>query len=192
MSDLTVHLEAIESLIHFPQRRAEAETQIRALLLTAGKEELRVYEPDLRRVIGGFMPKRRKVLDAELTNLLAEPPPPPVAQASEDPKAELLRLRTRMRQSLAELSQRRIYQWSTAYRDYLFEEFETMTALARDWYDAETVAGTVREELATHATEIFAKGFDYGTQTLHLPTVPVIARQFTGLQRFLELPVEIY
>ncbi len=188
------HLERLAALIEQPQQRANAEAQLRGLFVTLGKEELRVYEPDLRQLISHFLPKRRKALEAELDRLVEDdpppPPPPPPPRPADTSQRELEKLETRMQENLANLRDRRIFQWSTAYRDYLFEEFETIAALARDWYDPEPVATIVLEQLRTHAHDIFIRGFEHAIEGL--PQDLAIARQLTGLQRFLELPIEIY
>src|SRR5437899_1245025 len=101
MSGLDSHLEELAALITEPQHRAEAEAQVRALLHTIGKEELHVYEPELRGLIAGFLPKRRRALEAQLTQLLAEntEPLPVLAheqQKSSDREVRLLRDRLRL------------------------------------------------------------------------------------------------
>ena len=195
MASIDLHLERLEALIEQPQRRGDAETQVRALLLTLGKEELRVYEPDLRRVISRFLPKRRKDLELELARHIAiatTPPPPTTTPPVENnPDRELEQLRTRLRRGLADLHDRRIFQWNTAYRDYLIDEFANIAAFARDGYGPEPVAAVLVEELRQHAHAVFTKAFDHATSA-GASDEHALTKQLMGLQRFLELPIEIY
>lgn len=95
---------------------------------------------------------------------------------------------------LVELSERHIFQWNTHYRDTVTEFFEPLMGFLDDEPAGSPVASPVAELLSArfrrHAKEIFEKGW------VHLEAradaTAAQAKAENGIQRFLDLPLEVY
>ncbi len=188
---LDSELAEIERLVRIV-RVADAERRLRALFVTMGHEQLRTWEADLRQVIEAFHPRRRRVLEAALEHELhraATPVAPPAGpSAGEDDLVEDLRLR--IRSQLEDLSANHIFQWATSYRDKFREVFEELFGLAVRG-SVDDAAVMARAEVSAHTTDIFTKGYAYTTSRLAGRPYPM-SKSVAGLQRFLDIPIELY
>jgi hypothetical protein len=189
---LDSELAEIERLISVV-RLADAEKRLRALFMTMGDEQLRTWEHDLRHVVHEFYPKRRKALEAALEHELRRSaavvaPAPGGRQRGEDDLVEELRLT--IRADLEDLSANHIFQWATYYRDRFGEAFDGLFGLGVRGSAAE-VAAVSRAEVRAHTTEIFTKGYTHTMMRLGDRTYPM-TKSLSGLQRFLDIPIELY
>lgn len=174
---------------------AEAERRLRTLILQLGPEELRSVEQDLRPTIDGFLPKRRRDLTellnralqgAEATETVDAMGPFGEAPDVEDAPARLSVV-------LQDLAEHHIFQWSTYYRDALAPLFERLVIASRDQDDSGArIHDKVRQEFASHAYAIFGHGYQYTMRLEGINHQIALAKNLAGLQRFLELPVELY
>lgn len=118
--------------------------------------------------------------------------PPPVTQRSAFSLRQQIDLKTEIRRELAELSDRYIFQWGTFYRDTIGKIFGQVDDLLKLTPNPENVIHSVTEEFAQHTSEIFGKGFNYSTDVELIETSSAVNKSLGGLQRFLELPLEVY
>jgi hypothetical protein len=186
MSSIDDLLGQVESL-NASVKPTEAEDRLRSLLATMGPAELRVWEPDLRRTIERFLPKRRRALMSLLDKLLEVKPEftkPPDSRAS-----DMRPIVSGLESELEELSAHHIFQWSTFYRDSLgqfFTRFVEASASPGLRSEAEAVRSLLRE----HTHDTFMKGYFHVTR--FDSDQHAIAKSVSGLQRFLDLPIEFY
>ncbi len=168
----------------------EAERRFRAVVDMLGDEDLKLWEPDLKKTAEQFHKKRRRALLQVLDDRLAARSNRATAPVSvERPKlreADVIAFETAITHSLQELSRWHIFQWSTHYRETLRQAFVRATALARE---PETIEA-LKRALAKHSTEIFSKGYSHVSVADSHPIA--LTKSLGGLQRFLELPVEFY
>jgi hypothetical protein len=188
MSDITDVLTRVEMLLT-GVKPAQAEDQFRSLLTSMGLEELRVWEPDLRTTIAKFLPKRRRILDDLLGQLLAEPPVD--THRLEDVKAdvEVIPMLDQLENDLRELGAYHIFQWSTFYRDYLSQFFDEFASLGVSMKTRDATE-YIKELLARHTKETFLKGYNHVKR--HDTFEHAVTKSVSGLQRFLDLPIEFY
>jgi hypothetical protein len=165
----------------------EAEDRLQSVISTMGPAELRVWEPDLRRTIDHFLPKRRKTLTAFLDkNLQAEEAPLSTVSA---PKGDIQFAIDSLKIELKELYDYHIFQWSTFYRDRLGEFFGLFVDESAG-ADLQGASESVRQLLQEHTRESFLKGYFHRTRfDTHQHS---LAKTVSGLQRFLDLPLEFY
>jgi hypothetical protein len=192
MAALDSELAEIERLISIV-RIADAEKRLRALFMTMGDEQLRTWEHDLRQVIQVFYPKRRKALEAALEHELrrSEAVVAPTAGGSRGGEDDLVEeLRLKMRADLEDLSANHIFQWATSYRDRLSEAFDSLFGLGVRGFAAD-VTEVARAEVRGHTTEIFTKGYIHTMARLGDRTYP-LTKSLSGVQRFLDIPIELY
>jgi hypothetical protein len=189
MSGIDDFLAQVDSLI-VEVKPVEAEDRMRSLLTTLGPAELRVWEPDLRRTIGNFLPKRRNILSLLLDKLLQAPEQP---SKPSEPSVNVPRpsdvIIDELKDDLQDLSEHHIFQWSTFYRDFLGDFFGKFVkeAVASE---ISTAATSVRQLLKEHTSEVFSKGYLFVTQRDSAEFA--ISKSINGLQSFLDLPIEFY
>lgn len=152
-----------------------------------------------------FLKKRRTALAALLDAKVAGGRPAPTGPAYPSPVREgttlvpspadlasrapgRADLRRDLADTLAELSERHIFQWTTFYRERLRPLFDAAVATERDVGGSAALAF---ELFADHSREIFGKGAAYLARTGATRTM-ALNKSLSGLQRFLELPVEFY
>lgn len=192
MAELDALLGEIERQVESVQVAA-AQEQMEHLLATIGNQELRVWETDLRRTIGQFLPKRRRALEGLLERRLQDVHGADTPASSVGAHAEIADLALILEGQLARLSSNHIFQWATFYRDslgVLFDQLiDSCRALDRDPYsDLEPVEAAFH----AHSTEIFRKGHLHFARTARALPEHVVAKGLAGLQRFLDLPLEFY
>jgi hypothetical protein len=193
-------------------RLADAEERMRGILTDLSPEELRASESLLRSTIQAAFFKKRaqallKLLEERVT--LPQKPAPPVAEspltAPPGPKLvapsspefprlndEDVRARvTEFELSLRKLSDSHIFQWSTYYRDRITEDFDWFLKAADRYTDYPDLLEQVNSRLRNHAVEIFQKGYDYQVAQSETRQYS-LAKSIKGVQRFLDLPIEIY
>src|SRR5262249_9564957 len=98
----------------------EAEYLIRSVLDSLDRQSLAAIESQLRELISGFMPKRRRDLNAALEGALSRPESarkPAPTDASVVGWTSLSALGNAYRADLSKLSVAHIFQWSTFYRE---------------------------------------------------------------------------
>src|SRR6266568_1110235 len=185
MSDPTTSLLAsIQDLV----RRNEvqkAEEQLAAWIRQGSVKDIHALEAPLRDVIDNFQKKRKRDLTALLDNKLGNAGAAPSADFDPTPLRNVLRDRLRW------LSDSRIYQWSTDYRDFIHYSFTALQGAMISHERVPTLADVLIQEFSKHATEIFSKGWAHLSERDVTATVR-IAKSLGGLARFLELPAQAY
>lgn len=188
MSDIAEILQQIELLLQ-AVRPGDAENRLRSLLDTMGREELRVWEPDFRATIEKFLPKRRRNLNDLVDQLLTTSPLQVKDKAPTDSDAKVMPLLDDLDSRLRELSDHHIFQWSTFYRDSLAEFFTDFIALSNATLLPDA-SQYVKELFARHTCDTFLKGYNYVTR--HDTQDHALVKSVSGLQKFLDLPIEFY
>jgi len=90
------------------------------------------------------------------------------------------------------LSAKHIFQWATYYRDFIHQLGERSIDLYYVGRE-EALLYTLREQCFLHTREIFTKGYSYSQSFQHIGGENYsITKSFSGLQRFLELPIDWY
>jgi hypothetical protein len=178
-------------------RPADAEQRLRALVATMGEEQLRAWEPDFRTAIAEFLPRRRRDLEAFLDRSLR-----PAADANStdlssshgddvydaDSASEIL---DRVRMDLDDLSRRHIFQWATAYRDRVSSAFDDALQISLRASD-QVILPELGAIFAAHTAEIFRKGYAHEARQGRSGADYPITKSLSGLQRFLDIPIELY
>lgn len=196
MSEIQDVLDKVDRLNRTVKPR-EAEEILRALLETIGPAELRVWEKDLTETIGRFMPKRRKALMQRMRELNASEGVAPTSTPSGGPESPPRaftatgppKVPVELRAILDGLSKYHIFQWATFYRDDLGSYFST-TLKSLDASENTVDLTAVQRLFADHAIDIFTKGYSHTRRSAD--ESQAITKSLSGLQRFLDLPVEFY
>lgn len=100
--------------------------------------------------------------------------------------------RKRLSEALQDLAHHHIFQWATFYRDTLSEYFDEFLEQLSSSAEPESWLNLMTASLSHHATEIFQQGYSYQTQHHYATSHYAITKSLTGLQRFLDLPLEFY
>ena len=169
----------------------DAENRMRSLLTTMGAPELRVWEPDLRNTINTFLPKRRRGLTSLLEQLLGASDQQRTGTSGPHRMAEAATrdLLDKLERDLLDLSTYHIFQWSTFYRDYLGDFFGDFISKS-PVLDIGSASNSVRALISQHTHDTFAKGYRHVTQ--YDTDEYAIEKSLSGLQRFIDLPLEFY
>jgi hypothetical protein len=195
--DIGDWLADIAELIPIPPRLGEAEEQLSSLIAQVADDDLRAWEDEVRRVVAQFLPKRRRRLAEQLDARLGLAP----AEERETPETGLdatldkERLTGPLVADLKDLSDFHIFQWSTFYRDKLSVHFERFLDAVTGTTASEVrseIASLLHDEVRDHASEIFQKGYDHVTNEKRQGSHVAITKSLSGLQRFLDLPIEFY
>jgi hypothetical protein len=101
-------------------------------------------------------------------------------------------LKKRFANDLDELSRLRIFQWATFYRDTLSEYFDGFLEYLESDDRPNQLLNLVKSALTLHARDIYGKGYAYVTAHTAPDSRFAITKSLTGLQRFLDLPLEFY
>ncbi|MER7893274.1 hypothetical protein ABTX15_25970 [Micromonospora sp. NPDC094482] len=97
----------------------------------------------------------------------------------------------RFTEELDNLSRSHIFQWATFYRDVLSEYFEAfLMEVVED--DRSQVPDITKSALMHHARDIFSKGYSRLRTTQGFSEHHALNKSLSGLQRFLDLPLELY
>jgi hypothetical protein len=126
------------------------------------------------------------------TSPAQQAPSPKRPVSTRSANGQLMYMKDRFSADLDNLSRVHIFQWATFYRDTLSEYSD---AFLEYLYSAErpnNLLNLVRSAIYHHARDIYSKGFAY--VTAHSSSDPdyAITKSLTGLQRFLDLPLEFY
>jgi hypothetical protein len=185
-------LSEIDRLTALPTEIENAEERLSSLIATIGDNELAVWGKDIRLTIDHFLPKRRRRLNAILDRRLSprSGDQDDVGTSQNTTEIDVAQLTIGLRETLAELSQYHLFQWSTFYRDALFTYFQRFFEATNKAADPDQIAGQLRNALAEHSEEIFPKGFAYVRRSETLQYA--VTKSLNGLQRFLDLPIEFY
>ena len=176
-------LDGIRALVA-ANRHREAEEALRELIASLDAVDLRDADSAISKLIGSFFPKRRRDLSTLFKARMA---------VLEHGGAELLRdFRASLRNRLAVLSDRHIFEWATYYREAIQDIFREAEELRRKGAADSDLAAALREEFATHSREIYAKGFAYVMQSAPTAHGHALEKSRRGLYSFLELPLEPY
>lgn len=185
-------LDEVDRLIS-AVRLDEAEGALAVLIGQLGPDELRVWEADLRKSIGGFLPKRRRRLTEALDAALSAPQAPLAVANGTAPaiSGDMRDVLDHFRSELSDLSGYHIFQWSTWYRDSFAQFSDDFLDATHRGLSANPVPSNVVRDLVTeHAVEIFTKGYEHTTHRGDQSLALIKARG--GLQRFLDIPIEYY
>ncbi len=114
------------------------------------------------------------------------------ASGTQETAPDLSYMANRLHADLEDLSEHHIFQWATFYRDVLAQHFQ-------DFLEEMVVGGhekallkIARSAFSRHAREVFEKGYLYTTNQSGNDTHYAITKSLSGLQRFLDLPLEFY
>jgi hypothetical protein len=182
MQSIEAELQNIRELIQ-RANPAQAEARFYQLLDSLSLPELARAASALEMLVQEFLPKRARQLAAQLDRRLG-------LGKDADP---IPALRERVRMALSDLSEHNIFSWSTYYRDVVGDVFGQAYLLLRSYPRDNVIPSMLSEEFARHATEIYAKGYTHlTTRRSILAQLDPLEKSLSGLQRFLEVPVEFY
>jgi hypothetical protein len=199
MHSLEHELQEIAELIRCV-KPTEAQERMNRVIQSLDNDQLQESLPLVRSFIARFHRKRKEYLTEVLRLRLRSNGPIQVRDGSDgvpDPpinfsQVDAEALGRELRNDLAFLSDLHIFQWGTFYRDAVHEIFFKFAALARRTNNPSAVLSILSKEFEKHAEEIYDKGFVYLTENKSVPKSEAITKSLSGLQRFLELPIEIY
>ncbi len=200
-ADLEFALSEIRKLSRNPTSLNDAEKRLSSLIESMPPAELAESENLIKDVIARcFLPKRQKRLRTTLATALGAPPsgagpgdvvsPAPLPTVS---AADALNLfRSDVHAALIDLADRHIFQWAL-YEVAVAGLFDKQApaALARGVHLVE-LQTVLRNEVASHAAEIFQRGFAYATNYQQLSTSTALAKSTSGLLRFLDMVLSEY
>lgn len=110
----------------------------------------------------------------------------------EDATSKVHALSQDMSTGFKTLSAKHIFQWATYYRDFVHQIGEKAIDLYYS-FGQQALLYTIREQFFLHTVEIFSKGYSYSQSFQHIGGENYsITKSFSGLQRFLELPIDWY
>ncbi len=201
MAQIETVLEQVEGLIRSVKLQ-DAQERLASLLRTMGPAELRVWEPELSLTISRFLPKRRRQLGQLLQERLAGGDTGDTSYAQTQKAPSTTRpsdaalphpgrrdIAAELVEVLQYLSDHRIFDWATAYRDQLGGLFERIVgAEAPD--EALDINAAVERALEEHANEIYSKGYAHSTRAIAADAA--LTKSLGGLGRFLDLVLEFY
>jgi hypothetical protein len=194
--------ELRRSLESFPSRRRNELTR----LLNATLDERRDAEPAAavppRPSVPAVPPRPaappapaaqpRPAAAAPLVRRVVAARPPRPTRVTSQARPDLGYMGDRFTRDLDELSATHIFQWATSYRDVLSENFEGFLDVLRTADRPKELLNVVKAALSHHARDIFRKGFEYSTTHHKVTGSLAITKALAGLQRFLDLPLELY
>lgn len=195
-----------------------AEELFRRWLSEAPDDALLKSESKVRTVLSRFLRKRHNALTAAYDQRLARiqaaqhlrsslsssevfstksaPPVTKAATPAAEPFDEEFRnyILKRLDGRLVELSERHIFQWNTSYRDMVTEFFDPLM----EFFDPDPVgsaligplAEVISERFRRHARQIFEKGWTHTADRSGASAA--LAKAESGVQSFLDLPLEVY
>lgn len=190
-------LHAIAELIRCVKIE-EAQERVSKIIQSLTKEHLQELLPQIRNTIGLFHRKRKKHLTEELdlrlgvSNNPSTPSKASVSPLTNFGLADAMSLEHELKSTFAYLSDVHIFQWGTFYRDVVDDIFLKFEELLLRVNNPTVALSILSKELKEHAQEIYTKGFVYLSGTRLIPKSEAINKSLAGLQRFLELPIEIY
>lgn len=166
--------------------------EVEALIDSNDARSLRELEPELRQIVGCFLPKRKKQLTAVLDGKLKGGDVQPTVSSRDGapPVWNLRDLRDDCSDRLQELSSYHIFQWTTHYRKDVGDIFEAALDASTTPDLASEVQRMLLAEFQRHSEEIFSKGYVYTISTQD--DNDAVAKSLSGLQKFLAIPVELY
>ncbi len=157
------------------------------------------WRPDVMKLVGRFQRKKHRDLMRVIENKLDRGATWSRSDRKKTPRVEEVAtaqavatdssLSVEFRNALTDLGERRIFQWSTFYRDclakYLVRFLDELKSCSPD-DPCDDLAGP----FADHAEDIFSKGYAYVQG--HEGHEYAIQKSINGLSRFLALPLDYY
>jgi hypothetical protein len=175
-------LQTIQALIDQSQM-TDAENRL-VVVIEALRPELAVALTDhIARTAEGLFHKRRRRVLQKLTD---------VTHVAPFDNKIVGATRQHLRDGFAELSDRHIFQWSTFYRDFITTTLNQLLQVAYTPTGLRDMCAALREEFSRHGSEIFMKGYEHSAHTAKIEHTYAITKSLNGLQRFLELPIDLY
>ena len=174
--------------------RAWPEQRLTELMEQMGPAELSDWHTDIEMLVDKFHKKRRRNL-LEIYNgrigasgqYAPEVQPRAGSYVTIGPESALVR---DFESTLQELRERRIFQWSTFYRDGLARHFEKFVTTLRN-VAPDDLGIALTEPLAEHARDVFSAGYDHARRNGRRHD-DAVRGAVNGLARFLALPLEFY
>lgn len=182
-SDIRTELIEIANL-NSRARPKQAEERLRDLLEAIEPADIEVLQSQIREAIWSFLPKKRKALDGLLDELLRK-------ERRLGP-FELQAFLQGTANRLADLADRRIFQWDTSYRAALQLVFGEALAILRRGGSTRELCPALRQALHDHARLVFERGFEFSTEKLQADSSTARAKCLRGLRAFLALPLDQY
>jgi hypothetical protein len=185
-------LSEIESLLD-AMRHEGAYLKLSRLLNDIGPQEIKSWEVDLRHVIERFYKNKKRDLTSLLEKRLGNEqqnarPKNPLARLSE---IQIEAVGKELKNALKELETHHIFQWSTYYRDTILNFYDRFVELAPR-IENERLSSIIRAEVSAHTRAILESGYRHQVSRNLLPHFDAISKSVGGLEKFLELPVEVY
>lgn len=179
-------------------RGVEPQAKLADLIGQMGQSALSDWRADLLKIIEKFQPKRRKELLA-LLDRKTHGRPAAVREsvrlaytAVSDTASAVVDGEDDLRDDLATLAEKHIFQWSTRYRACLTRHFDHYLAqLARN-STADHYAASLQRLLRDHARDIFSRGYGHQREQIGQSRSTAMQKSVGGLVRFLDLPLEYY
>jgi hypothetical protein len=160
-----------------------AEDKLVALIDRLDPDLAAELSPSLVEVVSRFFPNRRKRLTEQLNA---------AKNVTQFNVSQVADLRRTLRDKFTDLSDRHIFQWSTFYRDLISETFQSFLQTGYSASDLSDACGVVRQEFSRHSAEIFEKGYEHTVDPGPTAHPYAINKSLSGLQRFLEIPIDLY
>lgn len=168
----------------------EADLLLASLIKSIASDELKIVLPELREVIGRFLPKRMNKLAAQLEDRLAG------TYRNKDRRTNIVQSSVEFQieeyaRRLEKLQNSHIFQWATYYRDtvgFIYKDLFDLLERADEW------SGTlnkVRDLFSNHALCISARGLSYSHQH-GLSDDAAQYKSLSGLQQFLYLVMNLH
>lgn len=166
-------------------RREEPERALLDLIRDMERTDLEKWQYDLRSLFSNFQKKRSRALNEALDAALgiAGGGGEPGQDEDRDAAEHWATLLQDLKESLEDLSNHHIFQWSTFYQESLFPRLTNIvefTALESDFEEVGRV-------ISDHSFEIFTKGYKRLAEDLHYSHASVVSKSLSGLRHFLEL-----
>lgn len=197
MAEIREVLDAVRELIR-DVKPAEAEARLTALIKSLGNDDLQHWKTEIESVSKPLLKKRHKqvcqLIEDRLTAYSQNAGVDEgggVKGGSERESRSPDQIVQSIAADFSELSHFHIFQWATYYRDYIER---AIASLVNDLPapKLEPALDRFRDIVASHAEEIFERGFRFKVEEQHRPEITAHLTAITGLQRFCELAVEHY
>jgi hypothetical protein len=179
ITSTTDELDSIRQLLSKNQH-AEAQTNLESLIRQLPLDDLLLAKDEIETVLAGFLPKRHRIL----TQILSDQ-----VNAKQPELSQSSRFQQYLREEFLRLSDHNIFDWDTSYKPFLSSVFKQVLSDSTSNSKTAVVFPHLREEAKRHSREIFQKGYLYRKQHDEASARILALR---GVQRFYELPVQIY
>ena len=183
MSEFTEEFEKAQEYLRIGHH-SKAYECLESIVYSLSASQFSIHSEDLEKLARKFQRK----LETNLLTVIEEKRNQVASGRGKNSHSITYDLQQELRKQLANLSDYSIFDWSTSYKKYVAELFDTATS---DWKDRTTrpmLLDIVREEFASHTKEIFEKGYKFKSESYSEASKQNYASR--GLVSFLDLPFQ--